>query len=70
MIIIRKYKRRINRKHERKYKRKIRGRAVFGDAFRTLGFYGKLYYKALGGKWDKKKLCNGKTECTKKSNTT
>ena len=50
MIIIRKYKRRINRKHKRKYKRKIRGRAVFGDAFRTLGSFGKLYYKALGGK--------------------
>ena len=50
MIIIRKYKRRINRKHERKYKRKIRRRAVFGDAFRTLGIFGKLYYKALGGK--------------------
>ena len=71
MIIIRKYKRRINRKHKRKYKRKIWGRAVFGDAFRTLGSFGKLYYKALGGKWDeKKKLCRGKTECTKKSNTT
>ena len=70
MIIIRKYKRRINRKHKRKYKRKIWGRGVFGDAFRTLGSFGKLYYKALGGKWDEKKLCNGKTECTKKSNTT
>ena len=53
MIIIRKYKRRINRKHKRKYKRKIWGRAVFGDAFRTLGSFGKLYYKALGEKWRK-----------------
>ena len=69
MIIIRKYKRRINRKHKRKYKRKIWGRGVFGDAFRTLGSFGKLYCKALGGKWDEKKLCNGKTECTKMSNT-
>ena len=42
MIIIRKYKRRINRKHKRKYKRKIRGRGVFGNAFRTLGSLGKL----------------------------
>ena len=50
MIIIRKYKRRINRKHKRKYKRKIRGRGVFGDAFKTLGSFGKLYYKTLGGK--------------------
>ena len=50
MIIIRKYKRRTNRKHKRKYKRKIRGRGVFGGAFRTLGSFGKLYYKALAGK--------------------
>ena len=69
MIIIRKYKRRINGKHKRKYKRKIWGRGVFGDTFRTLGSFGKLYCKALGGKWDEKKLCNGKTECTKMSNT-
>ena len=70
MIIIRKYERRINRKHKRKYKRKMRGRGVFGNAFRTLDSFGKPYYKALGGKWDEKKLCNSKTECTKKSNTT
>ena len=70
MIIIRKYKRRTNRKNKRKYKRKIRGRGVFRNAFRTLGSFGKLYYKVLGGKRDKKKLCNGKTECTKKGNTT
>ena len=50
MIIIRKYKRRINRKHKRKYKRKMRGRGVFGNAFRTLDSFGKPYYKALSGK--------------------
>ena len=48
-------KRRTNRKHKRKYKRKIRGRGVFDDAFRTLGSFDKLYYKALGGKRDEKK---------------
>ena len=48
-------KRRTNRKHRRKYKRKIRGRGVFDDAFRTLGSFDKLYYKALGGKRDEKK---------------
>ena len=68
MIIIRKYKRRTNRKYKRKYKRKIRGRGVFGEAFRALGSFGKLYHKALGGKWDEKKLCNGKTKCAKKIN--
>ena len=50
MIIIRKYRRRTNRKYKIKYKRKIRGRGVFGDAFKTLGSFGKLYYKALGRK--------------------
>ena len=50
MIIIRKYKRRTNRKYKKKYKRKIRGRGVFGMAFRALGSFGKLYYKARGGK--------------------
>ena len=50
MIIVRKYKRRTNRKYKTKYKRKIRGRGVFGDVFRALGSFGKLYYKALGGK--------------------
>ena len=50
MIIIRKYRRRTNRKHKIKYKRKIRGRGVFGNAFKTLGSFGKLYYKALGRK--------------------
>ena len=54
MIIIRKYKWRINRKHKRKYIRKIRGRGIFGNAFRTLGSFGKLYYKVLGEKRDKK----------------
>ena len=54
MIIIRKYKSRINRKHKRKYKRKIRGRGVFGNTFRTVGSFGKLYFKVLGGKRDKK----------------
>ena len=55
MIIVRKYKRRTNRKYKTKYKRKIRGRGVFGDVFRALGSFGKLYYKALGGKWDEEK---------------
>ena len=56
MIIIGKYKKKkITRKHKRKYKRKIRGRGVFGDAFRTLGSFDKLYYKTLGGKWDERK---------------
>ena len=55
------------RKYKRKYKRKIRGRGLFGDAFRTLGGFDKLWYKSFGGKWDEKKLCNGKTKCTKKS---
>ena len=55
MIIVRKYKRRTNRKYKIKYKRKIRGRGVFGDVFRALSSFGKLYYKALGGRWDKKK---------------
>ena len=55
MTIIRKYKRKINRKHKRRYRRKIRGRGVFGDAFRTLGSFGKLWYKSLGRKWDEKK---------------
>ena len=50
MIIIRKYKKRINRKHKRKYKRKMRGRGVFGGTFRTLDSFGKPCYKALGGK--------------------
>ena len=51
------------------YKKKIRGKGVFGDAFRTLGSFGKLWYKSLGGKWEEKKLCNGKNKCTEKSNT-
>ena len=50
MFVIRKYKRKINRKHKRRYRRKIRGKGVFSDAFRTLGSFGKLYYKAIGGK--------------------
>ena len=50
MTIIRKYKRKINRKHKRRYRRKIRGRGVFGDAFRTFGSFGKLWYKSLGRK--------------------
>ena len=50
MIIVRKYKRRTNRKYKIKYKRKIRRRGVFGDVFRALGSFGKLYYKALGGR--------------------
>ena len=65
---MKKYKRKINRKHKRRYKRKISGRGVFGDAFRTLGSFVKLCYKAIGGKWDKKRLCDGKTGCAKKSN--
>ena len=50
MIIMKKYKRKINRKHKRRYKRKISGRGVFGDAFKTLGSFVKLCYKAIGGK--------------------
>ena len=49
MINIKKYKRKINRKYKRRYN-KNRGRGVFGDAFRKLGNFGKLYYKAVGGK--------------------
>ena len=67
MIVIKKYKRKINSKHQTRYKRKISARGVFVDAFRTLGSFVKLY-KAIGGKWDKKRLCNGKSEYTKKSN--
>ena len=49
-MIKRKHKRKIKRKFNRKYKRKIRGKGIFGDAFRTLGSFSKLHYKALGGK--------------------
>ena len=49
-MIRKKYKRKINRKYKRKYKRKIHGRGVFRDPFRTLGSFGKLWYKSLGGK--------------------
>ena len=54
-MIKRKHKRKIKRKFNRKYKRKIRGKGIFGDAFRTLGSFSKLHYKALGGKWDEEK---------------
>ena len=50
LMIRKKYKRKTNRKYKRKYKRKIHGRGVFGDACRTLGSFGKLWYKSLGGK--------------------
>ena len=50
LMIKRKHKRKIKRKFNRKYKRKIRGKGIFGDAFRTLGSFSKLHYKALGGK--------------------
>ena len=53
MIIIKKYKRNINSKHQTRHKRKISGRGAFVDAFWTLGSFVKLY-KAIGGKWDKK----------------
>ena len=59
-MIRKKYKRKLNRKYKRKYKRKVHGRDVFGDAIRTLGSFGKLWYKSLGRKWDEKKLRNGK----------
>ena len=49
MIVIKKYKRKINSKHQTRYKRKISARGVFVDAFRTLGSFVKLY-KAIGGK--------------------
>ena len=48
LIIRKKY--RENRKYRKRYKRKIRRRGLFGDAFRTLGGFGKLWYKSLGGK--------------------
>ena len=44
------------RKYKRRYKRNIWGRGLFGDAFRTLGGFGKLWYKSLGGKWEKKTM--------------
>ena len=53
--MIRKYKIKLNRKYKRSYKRKIRGRGIFGDVFKTLVSFGKLWYKSLGGKWDEKK---------------
>ena len=46
-MIKKKYRK--NRKHSRRYKRKIRGRGLFGEAFRTLGGFGKLWYKSFGG---------------------
>ena len=49
MIIIKKYKRNINSKHQTRHKRKISGRGAFVDAFWTLGSFVKLY-KAIGGK--------------------
>ena len=55
LIMWKKYKRKINRKNKSKYKRKIHERGVFGDAFRTLRSFGKLWYKSLCGKWDEKK---------------
>ena len=51
----RKYMRKYKRKYKRRFKKKIRDRGVFGDAFRTLGNFGKLWYKPIGGKWDGKK---------------
>ena len=42
----RKYKRKLNRKYKRRCKRKIRGRGIFGDAFKTLDSFG----KSFGGK--------------------
>ena len=54
------YKRKLNRKYKRKYKRKIHERDVFGDVFRTLGSFGKLWYNLLAEKETKKKLRNGK----------
>ena len=50
LIMWKKYKRKINRKNKSKYKRKIHERGVFGDAFRTLRSFGKLWYKSLRGK--------------------
>ena len=49
MINIKKYKKKII-ENTREDIKKNRGRGVFGDAFRTLGNFGKLYYKAVGGK--------------------
>ena len=48
-------KRKYKRKYKRRFKKKIRDRGVFGDAFRTLGNFGKLWYKPISGKWDGKK---------------
>ena len=46
----RKYKRKLNRKYKRRCKRKIRERGIFGDAFKTLDNFGKLWYESFGGK--------------------
>ena len=48
---------------------------IVGSAFRNLGNLGKLYYHAVGGKWEGKlnyelELCYGKTCNSKKDDTT
>ena len=49
-LMSRKYKRKLNRKYKRRCKRKIQERGIFGDAFKTLDNFGKLWYESFGGK--------------------
>ena len=54
------------RKRRTKRKYRLRGHG-FGS---TLKNFASLWYHGLGAKWEEKKLCYGKTCCTKKGDAT
>ena len=72
LLIFNEQKKIYNKRQKKKYKRKDkRKHKIKGEGFRnTLKNYFNLMYKGLVGNETKKKLCRGKTCCTKKSNST
>ena len=57
-----KIKIRVLKRRKKRYPKRIqKGKGIFSDGFNILKSLGKTYYHALGGKWEEKKLCYGKT---------